>query len=59
MVDNSVFGPKNSRFSMYSFTYPLQYIHRINLVDSLTLWNEFKVNSALDIEENDEQCLHL
>jgi hypothetical protein len=25
----------------------------------LALWNEFKVHSTLDIEESDEQCLHL
>jgi hypothetical protein len=29
------------------------------LVDCLALWNEFKVNSTLDIEECDKHCVHL
>jgi hypothetical protein len=37
----------------------LQYFHIISLVECLTLWDKFKVNSTLDIEENDEHCLHL
>jgi hypothetical protein len=28
-----------------------------SLVDCLALWNEFKVNDALDIEESDERCI--
>jgi hypothetical protein len=30
----------------------------ISLVDCLALWNEFKINSAVDIEKSDENCLH-
>jgi hypothetical protein len=37
----------------------LQYFHVISLVDCTALWNEFKVNNTLDIEESDEHCLHL
>jgi len=29
------------------------------LVECLALFNELKVNNILDIEESDEQCLHL
>jgi len=35
---------------MHSFTYLLQYFHMISLFRCLDLWNEFKVNSTLDIE---------
>jgi hypothetical protein len=34
-------------------------MHIISSVDCLALWNAFKVNSALDIEESDEYCLRL
>jgi hypothetical protein len=33
--------------------------HIISLVDCLVLWNEFRVNSTLNIEESDERYLHL
>jgi hypothetical protein len=33
--------------------------HIMSLVDCLALWNEFKVNNTLDIEESDEHFLHL
>jgi hypothetical protein len=31
----------------------------ISSVDCLALRNEFKVNNTIEIEESDEQCLHL
>jgi hypothetical protein len=30
-----------------------------SLVECSALWNEFKVNNTLDIQESDEHCLHL
>jgi hypothetical protein len=36
-------------FSKHSFMKPLEYFHIMSLVDSLALWNEFKVNNNLDI----------
>jgi hypothetical protein len=58
MVENPIVGPKFRHFSTHSSTYPLHRFHVMGLVECLALWNEFKVNSTLDIEESDEHCLH-
>jgi hypothetical protein len=54
MVENPNIGPKfYAQLPITASVFP----H--NLVDWLASWNEFKVNSALAIEESDEHCLHL
>jgi hypothetical protein len=50
MAENPIGGPKFRPFSTHNFAWPLQYFHIISLADCLALWNEFKVNSTLDIE---------
>jgi hypothetical protein len=59
VVENSINGPKFKPFSTHSFTLPLQCFHVISLVGYLALWNEFKVNDTLDIEESDGNFHHL
>jgi len=54
MVENPIIVLKFRAFSMHSFTHPLQYFHIISLVDCLALWNEFRVNNNLNIEESNE-----
>jgi hypothetical protein len=58
MVENPITGPKFRPFSVHSFILLLQYFHIMSLIDCLAFWNEFKVNSSLNIEESDEHRLH-
>jgi hypothetical protein len=58
MVENPI-GPKFQPLSMHIIMQSLQYFHIISMVHCLALWNEFKVNNALDTEESDEHSLHL
>jgi hypothetical protein len=51
MVEKPLIGPKFRYFSIHSFTQPFQYFHIIIWVDCVALWNEFKVNSTLDVEQ--------
>jgi hypothetical protein len=37
--------------------YSLEHSHIISLIDFVNLGDEFRVNSALGIEESDEHCL--
>jgi hypothetical protein len=43
----------------YTAQQTLRYVHTISSVHCLALWKEFKVHSALDIEETDEHCFRL
>jgi hypothetical protein len=59
MLENLIVGQKITPFPTHSFMKPLLFFHILSLIECLALWNEFKVNSALDIEESDEHYLDL
>jgi hypothetical protein len=59
MVENPAVRPKSRPFSKHSYTLPLHHVHIISSVHCFSLWNEFKLNRILGIEESDEHCLHL
>jgi ABC-type bacteriocin/lantibiotic exporter with double-glycine peptidase domain len=46
-------------FFTHTFNLPLNYFNKVSLGDCLALWNEFKVNTVLDIKESDEHFRHL
>jgi hypothetical protein len=58
MVENPIIGPKFWPFCTHSFTLPPHYSHITSSVDSLTLWDEFRVRNALITEQSDHY-LHL
>jgi hypothetical protein len=59
MVENPIVGPNFRPLSMHSFRKLLQYFHMIILIYCLPLWEEFRVNSILDIKESDARFLRL